>query len=330
MDEFSWIRVLRDALALEVETPWGIGDDAAVLNARAHDRVIATDLMVEGVHFRRDWSSLEDIAFKLFASNASDMWAMGAAPTEWLLNVAFPARPSEADARALVRGFKAAMQQWGPAPLIGGDTSTSSGPLMLSATMLGAVRETPWVRSGFLPGDTLWVDGPLGWAAAGLQALSQQGPEADAWASEFVLQQRRPQRQPACYDFAARGAIDISDGLSVDLMHAARASSVRMVLQHELPGRAALAALLQRWPESTPASLEPARGTHEAQLDAWQVAGGEDYVRVVGSSMCPGTGWHAIGFVEAGPPSLFDERRGTRQELRPQGWNHFAASFPSS
>src|SRR5690554_1771676 len=239
MDEFSWITSLRAELDGGLPLLWGIGDDAAVLQPLEASRVIATDLLVEGVHFRRDWSTLEDIAFKLYASNASDMWAMGARPVEWLLTVAWPQRPDEEDARALRRGFQDAMAMWGTAPLIGGDTSTSQGALMLSVTMLGELYGEPWCRSGFVPGDRLWVDGPLGLAAAGLAELQAFGADADR-GSPCVRQQRRPQRLPAATQFHARGAIDISDGLSVDLQHAAEASGVRMVLDQPLPGGPAL------------------------------------------------------------------------------------------
>src|SRR5690625_7315198 len=87
MDELQWIDALRRALHGHAPAPpWGIGDDAALLPSRAGRCVIATDLMIEDVHFRRSWSSLSDVAWKLYAANASDMWAMGAAPTQWLFS----------------------------------------------------------------------------------------------------------------------------------------------------------------------------------------------------------------------------------------------------
>src|SRR5699024_8323246 len=110
--------------------------------------------------------------FKLYASNASDMWAMGASPEQWLLSIGFTDDPTAEIADALAEGFLSAMKTWGSASLIGGDT-TRAQALTLSITMLGRCEHAPWLRSGFLPGDTLWVDGPLGVSAAGLAILTK-------------------------------------------------------------------------------------------------------------------------------------------------------------
>lgn len=313
MGEFAWIEKLRAALGEGLAAPEGIGDDAALLRAVAGDRVIASDVMVEGVHFRRDWSRLSDIAFKLYASNASDMWAMGAAPASWLLTVVAPSALPDDETAALCEGFRDAQRSWGAAPLVGGDTSRGDGPLILSVTMLGALRRAPWRRDGFVPGDRLWVDGPLGLASAGLALLA--AGEGDA-SHPCVRLQLRPQRCHAAVDFDARGAIDVSDGLSADLWHVALASEVALVIDTPLPGRAQLGEAAE--------ALGLAEASREAQMDAWQLTGGEDYVRVVGAPQCPGEGWRSIGYVEAGPPRLWDARTGVRVALPREGWDHFS------
>lgn len=313
MGEFAWIAKLREALGEGLAAPQGIGDDAAWLPERAGGRVVATDVMVEGVHFRRDWSSLADVAYKLYASNASDMWAMGAAPQEWLLTVVAPSALPDDETAALCEGFRAAQRVWGAAPLVGGDTARGGGPLTLSVTMTGALSRAPWRRDGFVPGDRLWVDGPLGLASAGLALLA--AGEGDA-SNPCVRQQLRPQRRHAAVDFDARGAIDVSDGLSADLWHVARASGVALVLDAPLPGRALLRAAAD--------ALGLAEASRDAQMDAWQLTGGEDYVRVVGASHCPGEGWRTIGYVEAGSPQLWDARAGDRVALDSEGWDHFS------
>lgn len=315
MDEFSWIDALRHALGKHAKAgPYGIGDDAALLPRNTPQRVIATDMMVENVHFRHEWSSLEDIAYKLYASNASDMWAMGAQPAEWLLSIAWPKKPMENDARALAAGFLDAMQEWGEAPLIGGDTS-SSATLTLSMTMIGTTCSAPWLRSDYRAGDALWIDGPVGLSAAGLAWLHAGLPADDAHAQQCIAQHRRPQRAPSEVESAVYGGIDISDGLVADLFHAARASNVQMILDQELADHALLTHVAQR--------LHDDAETAHHTVNTWQCGGGEDYVRVLGAPASPGKGWTRIGRIEAGTPSVFDERGVERQELHPMGWNHF-------
>lgn len=317
MDEFSWIAALGRALgSFSPPAPYGMGDDAALLPSKAEHRVIATDMMIEGVHFRRDWGSLADIAFKLYASNASDMWAMGAAPAQWLLSIGCVDSPDKELANRLAEGFLDAMKVWGGAPLIGGDT-TRAPALTLGVTMIGTCEHPPWTRAGFQPGDTLWVDGELGVSSAGLSILENGLPFDSAARAACVQHHLRPPKPLSDMPSLVRGAIDVSDGLTADLMHAATASGVRMVVNRTLPG----------WENLHAVATD--MGLASEAIDAWQLGGGEDYVRVIGSSDSPGKGWAAIGTIEDGPPSVFDERGAERQELTPMGWNHFR-SPPSS
>lgn len=312
MHEFAWIEALRKALGGGLTPPEGIGDDAAILRPDAQGLVVASDLMAEGVHYRSDWSRLEDVAFKLYASNASDMLAMGATPEVWMMSVALERPPDSDRVAALCRGFLDAQQQWGEAPLIGGDTTSSRAGDVFCVTMFGKPRAALWTRDGFQPGDMLWVDGPLGWAAAGLARLEAGVVDADC---PCIAQQRRPQASVSHKDFDARGAIDISDGLVADLYHCAEESSVHMVIDRPLPGDELL--------HEVRVALGVPDDQGSRRVDDWQLYGGEDYVRVVGFPECPGEGWHQIGYVARGEARVSDERTGTRILLPRRGWDHF-------
>lgn len=329
MGEFSWIARVQDGLGDGLALPFGIGDDAAVMASATRQRVIASDMMVEGVHFDRRWSSLADVAYKLYASNASDMLAMGASVRGWLLSVALPADLSASAHDAWIEGARAAQADWGHAPLIGGDTTRSLGGLVASITMFGDVRDHLWARSGFRPGQRLWCDGELGLAAAGL-ALLQAGVSDDRFGA--IAQHRRPRRWPAAQPTGVFAGFDVSDGLSADLLHGARASDCAMVIDAPLPGVDRLLDLRAHYRDlwtsmdatapALPATNIAQRGDRRA-VDAWQLGGGDDYVRVIAADHCPGDGWHAIGYVESGPVGLYDARDGARRPLDPRGWDHF-------
>lgn len=310
MHEFEWIDVLKEALGGGLSAPEGIGDDGGLLPERA--RVVVTDTMVEGVHFDRRWSSFEDVAWKLYASNVSDVLAMGAEPREWLLNVALPDDAPARDPKPWVQGFLAARDAWGGGALVGGDTTRSLRDVVVTVTFFGELLAEPWLRSAFRPGQRLWIDGPLGASAAGLYAL--QTGHLDG-AQALVEQHRRPvapANAPPAQGIT--GGMDISDGLVADLMHAAKASAVRMVLT-SLPGREPL--------ENYASSLPLSARERATLVDAWQLAGGEDYVRVVSADESPGRTWRQIGYVEAGEPSVWDAREGAMSPLKNLGFDHF-------
>lgn len=316
MDEFGWIDHLRKQLGRGLAAPQGIGDDAALISPSSHPHVVASDLMIEGVHFTRAWSRLEDVAFKLFAVNASDMLAMGAKPTHWLLNVAMPGEIRTADVEALIRGFQEAQTQWGSATLIGGDSSRSLRDWMLSITMLGETVASPWCRHGAQPGDVLWIDGPVGLAAAGLAVLQKSlAQDASDAVAQCVQQQLRPGRAQVANPTDVSAAIDISDGLVQDLGHIARASHVQIVLDDELPGYKQVASVAGLLSDDV---LE-----RSALCRTWQCHGGEDYVRVVASPLSPGQGWKRIGVVLEGPSEVWRDSADGLEKMAWKGWNHF-------
>ena len=318
MSEFSWIASLREALGGGLVSPAGIGDDGAVLGVGS--RVVVADMMVEGVHFDLAWSRVEDVAWKLYASNASDVLAMGARPDAWLLTLALPSDGRADDVASWIRGLGGARSAWGGGALIGGDTTRTRGGLVASLTMFGTLERPAWTRDRFLPGQRLWVDGVLGFAAAGLDRLRREGPVEGC---AFVAQHRRPAAPAGVGDALSTevtGAIDVSDGLVADLTHAAQASGVRLVLERPLPGAQEL--------------LAYARGLAgddaPALVDSWQLAGGDDYIRVASSRGCPGRGWVEIGRVCEGPAGVVDARQGDARPLTNPGYDHMREPAPAA
>jgi thiamine-monophosphate kinase len=271
-------------------------------------RVVATtDLLVEGRHFRRDWSSAQDVGVKAAAQNLADVAAMGATGTALLIGLAAPGDLPAAWALDLMRGLVAEAGRAGAA-VAGGDV-TGSDTLMLGVTALGSLDGRPPVtRDGARPGDLLAVAGRLGWSAAGLALLAAGAPALD---EELARAHRRPQPPypagPQAARLGATSMIDISDGLIQDLGHVAAASGVSIDIDTAaLPGTAPLRA---------------AAGRLGADWQDWALAGGEDHA--LAATFPAGTqlpaDWVLLGAVRAGSGVLVDSRpRGG-----PGGWNHF-------
>ncbi len=199
-----------------------VGDDAAVLAPLVGEAVVSTDVAVAGVHLDLTLFSLEDLGYKAVASAVSDLAAMGAWPRGCVVGVA---APPGTDLEALHHGVGDAAEALG-CPVVGGDL-TAASQVMLCVTVLG---ECPGrgalLRSGARPGDTILVTGPLGAAAAGWRRRREGADLEDP----LVLAQRRP-RPRLAEGRAARGAgasaaMDLSDGLGLDLHRLADASGV--------------------------------------------------------------------------------------------------------
>ena len=154
-------------------SPYGPGDDAALVNAPDGRVVATTDLLVEGTHFRRDWSGPYDIGRKSAAQNLSDVAAMGARATALLIGLGAPAGFPVADFDALAAGIRDECALAG-AVLVGGDL-VAAPQLVISGTALGVLDgRAPVLRSGARPGDVVGVAGRLGWAAAGLRCVARR------------------------------------------------------------------------------------------------------------------------------------------------------------
>lgn len=286
---------------------------------RSDGRVVCTDTMVEGVHFRLDWSSPADVGWKLIAANVSDLWACGAEPRAWTLSMSVPSHcePLAGLASRLADGVEEALQAFGvEAHLVGGDTTTSPSSLVLSVCMVGAVPEGRFLtRGGACAGDGIWLSGEPGWAAAGLHLLLSGGGAFEGVAARRALDAHRrphPVRVPGSALVAGRvhAAIDLSDGLSSDLWHVALASEAALHVDR---------ALLEA------EALHEVPGATEELVERWLLGGGDDHVMAVVSADAPGPDWRRVGEVtRVGEADLIlRDRGGNRRRLEPGGHRHF-------
>jgi thiamine-monophosphate kinase len=227
--EFGLIRRIVARLPATPAVLLGPGDDAAVLAAADGRVVVTTDVMVEGRHFRHDWSSGYDVGRKAAAANLADVVAMGARPTAIVVGLATPGDLSADWVDALADGLRDECSLLGAA-VVGGDV-VGSDTLTVAVTALGDLEgRAPLTRSGARPGDLVVLAGRPGRAAAGLALLRagrRDHPLADA--------HRRPEPSyQAALGIASSGRatamIDVSDGLVADLGHVALASGVRIEL----------------------------------------------------------------------------------------------------
>ncbi len=216
LGEFGLIRRVTAGFAPAESTLVGPGDDAALVSTPDGRVVVSTDLLVENRHFRRDWSSAEDVGHKAAARAFADIAAMGARPTALLVGLAAPGELTLEWADGLVAGLQEAVGALGAA-IVGGDV-TSAETVTLAVTALGDLEgREPVLLAGARPGDLVAVTGRLGWAAAGYAVLSR-GFRSPV---QVVAAHRRPEppyaQGPRAADLGATSMTDVSDGLVADL-----------------------------------------------------------------------------------------------------------------
>lgn len=224
LGEFGLIDQVTADLPLGDAVVLGPGDDAAVVALRG-DLVVSTDTMVEGVHFRRDWSLAPEVGAKAVASAVADIEAMGVVPVALVVALSAPADTAASWVRQCAQGIRLEAARSGTS-LVGGDI-TRAPQVVITVTVHGDARGGRVVtRAGARPGQVIALCGRVGWAAAGLRVLSKgfRSPRAVVEAQKVPQVPYGEGRRAA--EAGASAMIDVSDGLLADLGHVARASGV--------------------------------------------------------------------------------------------------------
>ncbi|MDH3997925.1 MAG: thiamine-phosphate kinase [Desulfuromonadales bacterium] len=233
LGEFALIEKIRNRASAGSGVCRGIGDDAAELELpEGHRLLTSTDLLIESVHFRFDWTDAKALGHKAVAVNLSDIAAMGGKPRYLYLGLACP---KETDAQQLddfLSGVLAETEQYGVS-LVGGDTCSSPGPWMISVTIEGSVAIGQSIgRDGARAGDLLMVSGSVGDSALALKQLKQGlQPEAELLQRHHLPTPRVGLGRSLADAGLASAMIDISDGLIADLKHILRASKLDAVVE---------------------------------------------------------------------------------------------------
>jgi thiamine-monophosphate kinase len=305
---------------------FGLGDDAAVLNAFGDDIVVTTDAIVEGVHFFAS-DPPDTIARKALRVNLSDLAAKGAAPAGFVLTLALSSA-EDIWLAPFARGLSEDIALFG-CPLLGGDTVSTPGPRMISITAFGRIPAGKTVhRSGAKSGDRVMVTGTIGDAALGL-AILKGGVVAtvlanDAAAKEMLVGRYRvPQPRNALAQAVrdhAHAAMDVSDGLAGDLTKLCAASGVSAAIDvQSIPLSEAAAALVARGTVGIEALI--AGGDDYEVLCAIPEDGVEAFARAAGLAGVPIA---SIGTIMAATsPPRFLDGQGSEIALKRLSYSHF-------
>lgn len=288
--EFAVIERLTRGRPASADVVVGPGDDGAVVSAADGRVVVSTDMLVEGRHFRRDWSSPRDIGRKAVAQNAADIEAMGARVTAFVVGFGAPADTPAAQVDALADGLWEEAGKLGAA-VVGGDL-VSSPQWVVSVTVLGDLAgRSPVLRSGARPASQLAVAGRLGHSAAGYALWDSGIAKFDELRQRHLVPQPPYRQGRAAAEAGAQAMIDISDGLVGDLRHLADTSGVVIDLSAD----------------ALNADREALTGAAEAvgaDPWAWVLGGGEDHALVAAFPGRVPDGWRVIGRVLDGPAAV--------------------------
>ncbi len=307
----------------------GVGDDAAVIDHFGRQTVITTDLLLEGIHFDLSYTPLKHLGYKAVVVNVSDIYAMNATPSQIVIGLAFSNRFSLEALDDFYAGVQAACQTYG-VDLIGGDTSTSQRGFVISITAIGEVAPDSYVkRDGARVNDLVCVSGELGGAFLGLTLLEREkkvfeetGAQPDLEGQAYIVGRLlKPEARKDIIEYFTEAEIiptsmiDISDGLSSDLLHICKQSNVGCVL----------------YEDKLPFNEEAKEFAYKLPLDptACALSGGEDYelLFTVGQGdfekIKANPSISIIGYItEASEGKNLITRGGNKHPLIAQGWNH--------
>ena len=278
----------------------GIGDDAAVVATQSQS-ILTSDMAVEDVHFRLEWSSAFDIGRKITAANVADILSMGGKCDFLTASVALTGNETMQWIENLARGMKHEADSAG-ALIVGGDIAR--GPkIVISMTAVGSAQ-SPILRSGAQVGDGIYLSSLTGWSAAGLELLTREvsinSPTAERALSEFSA----PTLDYACDFRKATAMADVSDSVLIQAEQIAEASGVQLALDQSLISQA-----------SEFAELSSLADELKVDVFQWILAGGEDHVLLATGVNLPGI---RIGSVLAGSGVS-----GVEMKKAPVSWSHF-------
>jgi thiamine-monophosphate kinase len=279
LGEFGLIDHLTKNIEIQnASTIIGVGDDAAVIDHFGKQTVVTNDLLLEGVHFDLMYTPLKHLGYKTIVVNVSDICAMNATATHVILGLGFSNRFSLEALEEFYEGVYAACEKYG-VDLIGGDTTSSQKGFIISCTAIGEVAPDKYVkRSGAQKGDLLCVTGDLGGAFLGLTLLEREkkifmespGVQPDLEGEKYIVGRiLKPEARKdiieyfATNDITPTSMIDVSDGLSSEILHICKNSQVGCVL----------------YEEKIPIAEDSKMAAFKFNLDptACALSGGEDY-----------------------------------------------------
>ena len=303
LGEFGLIRHLTEGIELKHPSSLkGVGDDCAVLRPpEGQEVLVTTDLLLEGIHFDLSYVPLRHLGYKAVAVNVSDIYAMNGTPAQVTVSIGVSQRFSVEDLEELYYGIRAACQFY-DVDLVGGDTSASLTGLSISVTAIGyAPKDAICYRSGAQVNDLVCVTGNYGAAFMGLQVLERE---------KKVLKDH----PEATLDLK----MDVSDGLSSEILHICHASGVGARI----------------YPERIPIDQQTLSVCEEMGMDPLTAAlnGGEDYellftVPLAAQKKVDDMGINTIGYIakpEAGVVAVTSD--GSEVPIRAQGWNAFGGT----
>ncbi len=279
----------------------GIGDDAAVVATNAQS-IITSDMAVEDVHFKLEWSSPFDIGRKITAANVADILSMGGKCDFLTASVALTGGETLQWIESLARGMKHEADLAG-ALIVGGDIAR--GPkVVISMTAVGN-SPSPILRSGARVGDGIYLSSLTGWSAAGLELLTREISINSATAEKALSEFSAPTLDYSIDFLGATAMADVSDSVLVQAEQIADASGVQLALDQDLISAA---------PEFN--ELSELATELNADVMQWILAGGEDHVLLATGANLPGV---RIGSVVAGSGIT-----GVEMKMAPVSWSHFS------